>query len=241
LEVEAQTTGAGIYTVKSGTSATSYSATLPDATGTLLMTDGDGSSLSGLSHTPEGTAVVSTGETGATKFLREDGDGTCSWQAAGGGKLKKVVTVQSRTIATYAVPTSGDGVELSPVTLTITPTAAGNTVKLTWIIQGDCNSDSVFLVTRNGTKLTDTTDASNNRYAGIISFPYDPDAGSTPNSVSVTIMDNNCLNTSSVYRLLIRTSSGTARTFYFNRTQDSAGGDSQENGLCSGVAMEMEV
>ena len=33
----------------------------------------------------EGTAILSTGETGATKFLREDGDGTCSWQAAGGG------------------------------------------------------------------------------------------------------------------------------------------------------------
>lgn len=32
--------------------------------------------------TPEGTAVKSTGETGGTKFLREDGDGTCSWQTA---------------------------------------------------------------------------------------------------------------------------------------------------------------
>jgi hypothetical protein len=31
--------------------------------------------------TPEGTAVKSTGEAGGTKFLREDGDGTCSWQA----------------------------------------------------------------------------------------------------------------------------------------------------------------
>jgi hypothetical protein len=29
----------------------------------------------------EGTSVASTGETGGTKFLREDGDGTCSWQA----------------------------------------------------------------------------------------------------------------------------------------------------------------
>jgi hypothetical protein len=28
----------------------------------------------------EGTAILSTGETGGTKFLREDGDGTCSWQ-----------------------------------------------------------------------------------------------------------------------------------------------------------------
>jgi hypothetical protein len=34
-------------------------------------------------HISEGTAVLSTGETGATKFLREDGDNSCSWQTAG--------------------------------------------------------------------------------------------------------------------------------------------------------------
>ena len=30
--------------------------------------------------TVEGTALISTGETGGSKFLREDGDGTSSWQ-----------------------------------------------------------------------------------------------------------------------------------------------------------------
>jgi hypothetical protein len=30
----------------------------------------------------EGTAVLSTGESGGSKFLREDGDGSCSWQSA---------------------------------------------------------------------------------------------------------------------------------------------------------------
>jgi len=34
---------------------------------------------------PEGTAVLSTGEVGGSKFLREDGDGTCSWQAPAAG------------------------------------------------------------------------------------------------------------------------------------------------------------
>lgn len=34
---------------------------------------------------PEGTAVKSTGETGGTKYLREDGDGTCSWQLPSAG------------------------------------------------------------------------------------------------------------------------------------------------------------
>jgi hypothetical protein len=39
----------------------------------------DGSQLTGISTAVDGTAVTSTGETGATKFLREDGDGTCSF------------------------------------------------------------------------------------------------------------------------------------------------------------------
>ena len=42
--------------------------------------------------TPEGTAVLSTGETGGSKFLREDGDGTCSWQDAGGGHTQNTDT-----------------------------------------------------------------------------------------------------------------------------------------------------
>jgi hypothetical protein len=41
----------------------------------------NGSQLTNLpASSVDGTAVTSTGETGATKFLREDGDGTCSFQ-----------------------------------------------------------------------------------------------------------------------------------------------------------------
>ena len=40
----------------------------------------DGSNLTGVGGAAEGTAVLSTGEGGGTKFLREDGDDTCSWQ-----------------------------------------------------------------------------------------------------------------------------------------------------------------
>ena len=84
LKVSGNASGTGVITLEAPYTNTDRTITLPDSAGTLLMTDGDGSGLSGLSHTPEGTAVLSTGETGATKFLREDGDGTCSWQAAGG-------------------------------------------------------------------------------------------------------------------------------------------------------------
>jgi len=47
-------------------------------------TDGDPYDLT-ISCDLEGTELKSTGETGGSKFLREDGDGTCSWQTASGG------------------------------------------------------------------------------------------------------------------------------------------------------------
>lgn len=48
-----------------------------DATGLPAV---DGSQLTGISSAVDGSAVTSTGETGGVKFLREDGDGTCSFQ-----------------------------------------------------------------------------------------------------------------------------------------------------------------
>lgn len=38
----------------------------------------------------EGTAIKSTGESGGTKYLREDGDGSCSWQTPSGSTDEKV-------------------------------------------------------------------------------------------------------------------------------------------------------
>ena len=50
--------------------------------GTAKLPAVDGSLLTNLpSGSIDGTQVTSTGETGATKFLREDGDGTCSFQS----------------------------------------------------------------------------------------------------------------------------------------------------------------
>jgi len=51
-------------------------ADLLDANGDVISSALDNATA----HTPEGTVVKSTGEGGGTKFLREDGDGTSSWQ-----------------------------------------------------------------------------------------------------------------------------------------------------------------
>lgn len=56
--------------------------------------------LGGGGGSPEGTAVLSTGETGGTKFLREDGDGTSSWQTISGGGDALVANPLSQFAAT---------------------------------------------------------------------------------------------------------------------------------------------
>ena len=44
------------------------------------------------SHTPEGTAILSTSETGNVKFLGEDGDNSSSWKNVGDANLVMAIT-----------------------------------------------------------------------------------------------------------------------------------------------------
>ena len=75
----------------------------------------------------EGPAVISTGEGGGTKFLREDGDGTCSWQTpAGGGAptdASYVVLGVDGTLTDERVLTAGTGI-------TLTDAGAGSTLTI---------------------------------------------------------------------------------------------------------------
>ena len=52
------------------------------ATGTVASGVWQGTAVDGTYVDLEGTELKSTGEAGGTKFLREDSDGTCSWQTA---------------------------------------------------------------------------------------------------------------------------------------------------------------
>jgi len=76
----------------------------------VLTTDANGAGTwqvaGGGGGTPEGTSILSTGETGGAKFLREDGDGTCSWQTVAGGGGGG--TVQG-TDGTYDIQAANEG------------------------------------------------------------------------------------------------------------------------------------
>jgi len=84
--------------------------------------------------TIEGTSVISTGESGSSKFLREDGDGTCSWQAVAGfpSGTKMLFHQTSAPTGWTKVTTTGTGsdsiddVGLRIVTGTITAGSGGS-------------------------------------------------------------------------------------------------------------------
>jgi hypothetical protein len=154
------------------------------------------------------------------------------------GGVIQVATVQTRTQGTYSAPTTGDGTEITPLTITMTPTASGNKVILDWIVNGECYHEAGYIVTRNGVQLTDTTNGTNDRWAVITAQPYDGDSNSTPDNAVIRIIDNSSLATSSIYRLHIRASHSTARTLYLNRPVASIG-NQYETSLSTGSAMEV--
>lgn len=80
----------------------------------------------------EGTAVLSTGEGGGTKYLREDGDGTCSWQTpAGAGDVTAAVNLTDGTIV------QGDGGAKGVKTSTATVGQIANNVAHVADVTGD--------------------------------------------------------------------------------------------------------
>lgn len=65
---------------------------------------------------PEGTSVLSTGETGATKFLRENGDGTCSWITVTSNSTAKGLYEHSNTIsANYTIASGNNAVSAGEI------------------------------------------------------------------------------------------------------------------------------
>ena len=83
-------------TVTGATQAAITSAANLATVGTIGTGVWQGTAVDGAYVDIEGTEVKSTGEGGGTKFLREDGDGTCSWQAPSGNVSKVGTPVDSQ-------------------------------------------------------------------------------------------------------------------------------------------------
>ena len=155
------------------------------------------------------------------------------------GTVASVNMLQTRTQDSYTAATTGDGTVITPLNITFTPKQAGNKVILEFTINGEGQDNTIFLVSRNDVLLTDTTNASNNRWAGIAVGDHDGNAANTPNEVSVRILDLNTLATESTYKVQVRATGSTTKTYRLNRAYASAGADGKEAMLSVVTATEI--
>lgn len=182
------------------------------ATGAELDTLTDGSNSDAL-HIHEGTAIMSTGEGGGTKFLREDGDNTCSWQTpAGAGDVTAAVNLTANTIV------QGDdgakGVKTSTATVA---QIAANVAHAA----GD-GSDHADVVTNsakvtNATHTGDVTGATALTIAANVVDDTHIDWGTGANQVSADDVPDGATN--AIITLTQETNFGTAYTHSQDNTQ----------------------
>ena len=122
------------------------------------LIDSDSADYIGGGGVTEGVDVLSTGEGGGTKYLREDGDGTSSWQAvAGGGDL--VSTNNLDDVADAATARTNLDVDQAGTdnSTDVTKTGAGTYISLAGqVITADAITESDISNLQN--YLLDTTD-----------------------------------------------------------------------------------
>jgi hypothetical protein len=84
VKIQGNASGSGVLTVTAPNTSTDRTITLPDATGTLLTADGDGSSLTGISHTDATKLPLAGGTlTGDVNILKTSGNSLFKVEASG--------------------------------------------------------------------------------------------------------------------------------------------------------------
>jgi len=153
--------------------------------------------------TVQGTAVLSTGEAGGTKYLREDGDGTCSWQAVSAAvtlPTKSIRYVQLNGVTpngTYSFSTADIIGTIANVRWTSSILPVGSSRTLDIRLNGTASTDSIF--------TSDTP----------IAIAVDTGATNGKYTVEGAVIDNGVLAENSVLYFVLAggSTSGTADDF----------------------------
>lgn len=155
------------------------------------------------------------------------------------GKVIQTVYVRSDTRATYAASNTGNGTQITPVNLTITPTRTDSVIWIRWTMFYEMHHDCGFVVHRDSNLIGYNTYRGNVRYSGILTPHYDNDYSSTPQTSTINWFDRPNTTSAVTYQLAVRSSSGSNYTFALNRSLGSAGQDDHETGVSWGFAREI--
>lgn len=162
------------------------------------------------------------------------------------GSVVQTIYMRSDARSTYASATTGNGTTITDLNMSITPTNANSRIICQWMINGEFHQDNVFLIHRDGELITTAGEEgrnsiSNSRWVGYAAAFYDQNESSTPSNWVIMYSQIAGSTASRTYAPAVRSSSGTAYTFFLNRTVASTGADAFENMVSSGVIYEVVV
>ena len=161
------------------------------------------------------------------------------------GSVVQVQTVRSDSRTTIASNNSGNGTTITQLNLTITPKFANSKLIMQWMINGEANHDSVFLIHKDGSLITTAgatgynAESGNVRWSGFATGAYDNDTSSTPSN---WFIQYECISGSTIAQIFApatRSSISTSHTFFLNRAAASTGTDGQETSVSTGIIWEI--
>jgi hypothetical protein len=164
------------------------------------------------------------------------------------GSVVQTIYARSSARNSYAAAVSGNGTTITDLNLTITPRLATSMLIMQWMINGEAFTgswDMVYLVHQNGALITApgfegyNSQAGNQRWSGVAAGMYDVDNDSTMANIFVQYAIPSRSMTSQTFAPAVRSANATARTFFLNRPAGSAGQDSYEVAVSSGVIWEV--
>jgi hypothetical protein len=162
------------------------------------------------------------------------------------GAVIQTNLIRTATRSTYAAAITGNGSTITDLNLSITPRFANSLILLTWMINGEVQYDTVFLIHQNGVLITTAgyeaynREAGNSRWSGVSHGQYENDVDSTMTNWHIQYAIPAGTTTARTYAPSIRSSNATAQTFFLNRPANAViGADNYENAVSTGVVMEI--
>lgn len=141
----------------------------------------------------------------------------------GVGAVKQVLNALTSDKSTYTTGTTYEGVEITPLTLSITPASVANRVMINYDITGEGTTGStvgfrLYRVVAGTPTLLGINSANTSQWNVTFVSPYDPDNNSTPQVANYLFVDSPNTTAEITYKLHVVTTNTTSYNFKLNRT-----------------------
>ncbi len=157
------------------------------------------------------------GNVNSTNFT---GSGT---SLTGTGAVKQVLNSLTSDKSSYVTGTSYAGVEVTPLTLSITPSSSSNRIMVNYMVSGEGSTGSaigfrLYRVVAGITTLIGINSANTSQWNVTFLCPYDPNNDSTPLPANYLFVDSPNTTSEVTYKLHAVPTHTSSITFKLNRS-----------------------